>query len=90
MRNIRDLGISDILIVGVATYNFVESTARTGGDLGFYVTVIGDACYTFGKNYFDGNPKAAQDVHVMSLANLDEEYAAVKHSEAFLFEIENS
>lgn len=85
---LRDLAITDILIVGVATHNSVESTARTGGNLGFSVTVIEDACYTFGKTDFDGNPKTAQDVHAMSLANLHGEYATVKHSEDFIVEIE--
>jgi len=59
------------------TNNSVESTARSGGNLGFEVIVPHDACYTFDGADFFGNPRSAEDVHAMSLANLHGEYAQV-------------
>lgn len=70
-------GIHDIAIVGVATNNSVEATARTGGNLGYTVFVVEDACFAFAKDDFFGVPRCAEDVHAMSLANLHGEYATV-------------
>lgn len=74
---LREAGIEQVIIVGVATHNSVESTTRTAGNLGFQAWVVEDACYTFDKLDFFGNPHAAQAVHGMSLGNLHGEYATV-------------
>ena len=81
---LRAEGINQVVIVGVVTNNSVESTARTGGNLGFEVIVPHDACYTFDGADFFGQPRTAQDIHAMSLANLHGEYAQVVASEAVL------
>lgn len=75
--DLRREGIAGLVIVGVATNNSVESTARTAGNLGFAVWVVADACYTFDKPDFNGRARSAEEVHAMSLANLDGEYATV-------------
>lgn len=74
---LRNDGIRQVLIVGVVTHNSVESTARTGGNLGFDVRVAHDACFTFDQPDFFGTPRSAEDVHAMSLGNLHGEYATV-------------
>jgi nicotinamidase-related amidase len=74
---LREAGIEQLVIVGVATHNSVESTARTAGNLGFDTWVAQDACYTFDKVDFFGKPHSAEEVHAMSLGNLDGEYATV-------------
>jgi len=81
------MSISSIVMVGVATNNSVESSARTAGNLGYKVTVIADACFTFDKVDFDGVMQSAQQVHAMSLANLNGEYAAVVNSSEFLAQL---
>jgi nicotinamidase-related amidase len=48
------------------------------GDLGFRTTVVSDATFTFGRNDFQGRFRTADEVHAMSLANLDGEYAAIR------------
>lgn len=70
-------GISRLVIVGVATHNSVEATARTAGNLGFITRVVEDACYTFDKADYFGQMRTAQEVHAMSLGNLHGEYATV-------------
>lgn len=77
-------GINKIVIVGVATHNSVESTARTGGNLGYEVIVIEDACFTFAKQDYFGVQRSANEVHGMSLSNLDGEYAEVISSKELL------
>ncbi|KAB0502287.1 cysteine hydrolase family protein [Pseudomonas moorei] len=74
---LRESGIEQLIIVGVATHNSVESTARTAGNLGFDAWVVEDACFTFDKPDFFGKARSAEDVHGMSLGNLHGEYATV-------------
>ena len=74
---LREAGIEQLIIVGVATHNSVESTARTAGNLGFDTWVVEDACYTFDKTDYFGKAHSAEEVHAMSLGNLQGEYATV-------------
>jgi nicotinamidase-related amidase len=74
---LREAGIGQLIIVGVATNNSVEATARTAGNLGFDTWVAEDACFTFDKADYFGKLWAAEDVHAMSLGNLHGEYATV-------------
>lgn len=83
-QDLRRAGIGQLVIVGVATNNSVESTARTAGNLGFDTWVVEDACFTFAKADFFGNARAAEQVHAMSLGNLHGEYATVIDSRQIL------
>jgi nicotinamidase-related amidase len=74
---LRALRADDVVIVGVITNNSVESTARMSGDLGFRTIVVSDATFTFGRKDFTGRMRTADEVHSMSLANLEGEYARV-------------
>ncbi len=75
---LRDHAIADVVIAGVITNNSVESTARMAGDLGFRTIVVSDATFTFGRKDFEGRFRTAGEVHAMSLANLDGEYASIQ------------
>ena len=77
-RWLRVRDINALVVVGVATHNSVESTVRTAGNLGFNVTVVADATFTFDKPDFTGSLRTAAEVHAMSLANLAGEYADVQ------------
>jgi len=70
-------GIRSVALVGVSTSNSVESTARTAGNLRFNTIVISDATFTFAKKDYAGVQRSAEEVHAMSLANLDGEYASI-------------
>lgn len=83
-RWLRVRGIERLVIVGVASENSVESTARTAGNLGFHTVVLNDACFTFAKADFDGRPRSAEEVHAMAMANLQGEYATVLNSTELL------
>jgi nicotinamidase-related amidase len=74
---LRERNIGAMVIVGVSTNNSVESTARTAGNLGFAATVVADATFAFDKTDYAGTSRTAAEVHAMSLANLDGEYAAI-------------
>lgn len=70
-------GIRSVVLVGVTTNNSIESTARTAGNLGFRTVVISDATFTFTREDYAGVLRPADEVHAMSLANLDGEYASI-------------
>lgn len=77
-------GIATLVIVGVITNNSVEATARMAGNLGFDTYVVSDATATFGRRDYDGRWRTAAEVHAMSLANLDGEYATIVATEEVL------
>lgn len=81
---LRARGITRLVIVGVSTNNSVEATARTAGNLGFDVQVVADATFTFDKTDYSGVRRTAAEVHAMSLANLDGEYALITTTERLL------
>jgi nicotinamidase-related amidase len=76
---VRAGGAEQVFVCGVTTNNSVEATVRAGGDLGLSMYLVEDACFTFGKGRW-----TAQDVHEMSLANLEREYATITTSTRLL------
>lgn len=83
-RWLRTRSIQKLVIVGVITNNSVESTARSGGNLGFDVIVAADACYTFDQTDLSGRVWPAEDVHALSLSNLAMDYARVMRTAVIL------
>jgi nicotinamidase-related amidase len=81
---LRALGIHTLVITGVSTNNSVEATVRMAGNLGFDTYLVADACFTFARPDFDGRLRSAEEVHAMSLANLDGEYCSVIDTAAVL------
>ena len=77
---LRDLAVNTLVVVGASTNNSVEATVRMGGNIGFDMIVIEDGCFAFAKTDYRGQLRTADDVHAMSLANLQGEYATVIHS----------
>ena len=75
--DLRALGVGDVVIAGVITNNSVEATARMSGNLGFPTIVVSDATATFGRRDYAGRWRTSDEVHAMSLANLDGEYATI-------------
>lgn len=66
-----------LIVAGVITNNSVEATVRMAGNLGFKAFLVEDATFTFGRKDWRGIWRSADEVHAMSLANLDEEYCSV-------------
>lgn len=74
---LRQTDTRTLVICGVITNNSVEATARMAGNLGYQTYVVSDATATFDKVDFLGQLRFAEDVHALSLANLQGEYATV-------------
>jgi len=83
-RWLRVRGIDTLVVVGVVTNNSVEATARTAGNLGFRVSVVEDAAYTFDQRDLSGRVWPAEDVHALSLSNLALDYATITTTAALL------
>jgi nicotinamidase-related amidase len=83
-ERLRTGGYRALVVVGVITNNSIETTVRMAGNLGFATYLVGDGCFTFGRTDWSGIYRHAEDVHAMSLANLDGEYCSVITTAALL------
>jgi nicotinamidase-related amidase len=75
-------GVTTLVIAGVLTHNSLEATVRHAGNLGFRVAVPEDACWSVEVVDRTGRRWSAEDVHQLSLAVLDGEYAEVTTTDA--------
>jgi nicotinamidase-related amidase len=81
---LRAGGENRLVVAGVITNNSVEATVRVGANLGFDIRLPEDACFTFARRDYRGRLRAADEVHAMSLANLDGEYCRVTTTDQVL------
>ena len=75
-----EIGATTLVVCGVLTNNSVEATVRHGGNLGYRIFVVADACWAVEKQDLSGRLWPAADVHALSFANLHGEYAEVVDS----------
>jgi nicotinamidase-related amidase len=83
-RWLRVRGTGQLVFVGVSTTYSVEASVRSAGNLGFDVEVVSDATFTFARPDYAGTPRSAEELHVLALANMDGEYAAIIDTAAAL------
>ncbi len=79
-----EIGATTLVVCGVLTNNSVEATVRHGGNLGYRIFVVADACWAVDKRDLSGRLWPAADVHALSLANLHSEYGEVVDGAAAL------
>ena len=71
-------------MVGVITNNSVEATVRMAGNLEFATYLVPDGCFTFDRTDWNVTPRRAEEVHAMSLANMDGECCTVINAAALI------
>ncbi|WP_425419662.1 cysteine hydrolase family protein [Oricola indica] len=81
---LRALGIETVVICGITTNHCVETTTRMAGNLGFDARLVSDACYTFDRTGHNGRHETAEDIHAMTLSNLDGEFATIETTDSLL------
>jgi nicotinamidase-related amidase len=83
-KMLRERAESTLVVAGVITNNSVETTVRHAATLGFSVLLAEDACFTYAQPDWRGVMRSAEDVHAMTLANLEGEYCQVASSRALV------
>ena len=76
-RRLRESNIHALVVTGVTTNHCVETTVRMAGNLGFDTYLVSDATATTDLRDLDGRLWPAEDVHTLSLANMQGEFATV-------------
>ncbi|MCG4261915.1 cysteine hydrolase [Acetobacter senegalensis] len=81
---LREHELTSLTIVGATINHCVETTARMAANLGFRVTLVSDATWTYGLTEPDGTVFPAKLVHAVSLANLRGEFADIRLTQDIL------
>src|SRR3954451_7895939 len=74
---LRGRGITSFALCGITTNHCVETTARMGGNLGYEVLFVLDACATFDREGPDGTVMSAEELARATATSLHGEFATV-------------
>lgn len=80
---LKSAEIQHLVVCGMQTHMCLEAAVRTAADLGYRVTVVGDACATRDLE-FEGTLVPAHLVHASTLATLKSGYANLSTTEDWL------
>jgi nicotinamidase-related amidase len=79
-----ELQIRRLVITGVLLENSVEATVRMAANLGFEVVIPEDAVASIDRTDRNGRHWPAEDVHALTLAILQGEYAVISDTQSVI------
>ena len=82
--DLRDIGVERLALCGATANHCVETTTRMAGNLGFDALYVSDAVWAYGATGPDGTVHSPEQVHSMSLSNLEGEFATVLNTAQIL------
>ncbi len=84
MDVLDELRVSELVVTGVLLENSVEATARMAGNLGFTLIIPEDAVASVDRTDRRGKHWPAEDVHALTLAILENEYARISDAKTVI------
>ncbi|MED0963427.1 cysteine hydrolase family protein [Bacillus paramycoides] len=83
-EHLKENKIKKVVIVGLTTPHCVSTTTRMSDNLGFETYLVSDATAAFAIKGADDTYYSAEQIHNVSLATLDDEFATVLTTEELI------
>ncbi len=86
-KDLRKDNIKTLILCGATANHCVETATRMGSNLGFDCYYVGDAVWAYGVKGPDGTHHSGEQIHSVSMANIEGEFARVVTTKKILADL---